>query len=91
MASMKPTGPTGDDLGHAVQDVVDVHRAAQGLCRALADEDEPEDEGDRQQDVEHAAGDVHPEVADGRESCDGQKPRTRAMATAMPTAVLTNC
>ncbi len=54
----------GDGLGHVVQDVVDVHGAAQGLCRALRDEDETEDEGDGQLDVEQAAGDVHPEVAD---------------------------
>ena len=56
----------GDGLGHVVQDVVDVNRTAQCLYRALADEDEPEDKGDRQFDVEQAARDVHPEVADRR-------------------------
>ncbi len=55
----------GDGLGHVVQDVVDVNRAAQSLRGSLADEDESENKGDGQLDVEHAARDVDPEVADG--------------------------
>ncbi len=45
---------------------MDGHRAGEGLDNALGDEDERPDEGDRQQDVERASGQVDPEVADRR-------------------------
>ena len=65
-------GPPGDDLGDAVQGIVDGHGAEQRLHGTLADEDDPEDERDGPHDVEQAAGHVHPEVPDGRGTASGE-------------------
>ena len=48
--------------------------AGEGLYRTFSDEDDAGDEGDRQEDVEHAARDVDPEVADGRRVASSEAP-----------------
>ena len=80
----------GDRLGDTVQGVVDADRPGQRLHGALADEDEPGEERDREHDVEQATGHVDPEVPDGRGVAPGEAPH-QAMATAMPMTGLRNC
>ena len=53
---------------------MDGHGAGQRLHGALADEDDPGEEGDREHDVEEAAGHVDPEVADGGRVAPGEAP-----------------
>ncbi len=65
--------------------------SGQGLDAALADDHDAGDKGDREEDVHETAGKVDPEIPDGGRS-SGEKTRaTMAMATAMPTAGVTNC
>ena len=66
---------TGDGLGDAVQRIVDRDRPGQGLHGAGADDDDAGEEGDGEEDVEHAPGDVDPEVADRRRVPAGEAPR----------------
>ena len=62
---------------------------AERLHDALRDEHEREDERERQQDVERAARQVDPEVADAVRRCLRAKPRISATSTAMPVAAET--
>ena len=57
-----------------------------GLGHALPDEDEGADDRDRQEDVQDAAGQVDPVVADGLATLRRVRPRNRAMAMARPVA-----
>ena len=89
---LRGRGPYGDALGgHRVS--VGVRRRldkggrlgiVKGLDDALREQDDGDDDRERQQDVEHRAGHVHPEVAERARRSSGEKPRMRAMATAMP-------
>ena len=64
MAICEATGPDGDRLlGALERRRVDIR--PERLRHALPDEEERVDDADRQQDVERAAGDIDPEVADG--------------------------
>ena len=72
MASMKPIGPTAMVWVTPLSASWIRSGAGKGLDRALADEDDAGHKGDRQQDVEHAPGDVDPEVPDGRRVPPGE-------------------
>ena len=74
IASMKPIGPRGMVWVTPLSALWMLDRAGQGLHGPLAHEDDPGDEGDGQQDVEQAAGDVDPEVPDRRGVLAGEAP-----------------
>ena len=61
-------------------------RAVPRLRDALPDEDERADDGDRQQDVQDAARQVDPEVADRLRASSRSRPRISATAIARPVA-----
>ena len=69
---MKPTGPRAMVWVTPFRASWMLTVPGQGLHRALADEDDAGDEGDGEQDVEQAAGDVDPEVADGGRVAAGE-------------------
>ena len=56
------------------------------LRHAADDQHQRDDDRERQQDVEHAAGQIDPEVADRLRAERRAKPRISAMASAMPVA-----
>ena len=62
---------------------------AEVLRHALPDEEQADDDRDRQQDVERAAGQIDPEIADAVCAERRAKPRTSAIASAMPVAAET--
>ena len=69
--SWEAIGPDGDVLRRALEGRDDLRRVP-GLRNALPDEDQRADDGDRQQDVEHAAGQVDPVVAERLGAAAGQ-------------------
>ncbi len=62
IASCEATGPCAMSLLEPL-DARHLGVGVEVLRHALPDEEEREDDADRQQDVEHAARQVHPEVA----------------------------
>ena len=85
IATCEATGPDRDGLlGAFERRRVDVR--PQRLRHALPDQEQRVDDADRQQDVERAAGEIDPEIAD-RSCADARaKPRISATASAMPVA-----
>ncbi len=67
---------TGDDLLRALQGG-DRGRSVERLGDALPDEHDGADDRDREEDVQDAAGEVHPVVADGRGAASGQPAHQR--------------
>jgi len=62
-----------------------LHIGAERLRDALPHQEQRIDDADRQQDVERAAGDIDPEIADGLTEARA-KPRISAIASTMPVA-----
>ena len=86
IASCDGDRPEGDRLRGALEGGHALPARRSGLRDALPDEDERRDERDRQQDVQHGARQVDPEVADRRSTRRRTMPRISAIAIAMPTA-----